>query len=255
MTAAANPARRAPWLWLLLGAGPGTLLLAATALLPEGRGRAVASGVTALLLLMGSAAYGARKWLLVARLGSLHAWMVGHVALGTALMFAVVAHASLTDLGGPGLALVGLVAVQVASGVWAMVELFRTPRRFGKLPPGDAGFPTTVRRRLAVLGEGVEDLLRRRSASLRDWFEGRYRAVIDGRAAEVPPLEGFASADARAAADLHERVREIERLRTALVHLEQAERSSTRWSWVHVPATVALVTMVVLHVIGWLVYG
>jgi hypothetical protein len=211
--------------------------------------------MTALLLVMGSAAYGARKWLLVTRLGSLHAWMVGHVALGTALLFAVVAHANLSDLGGPGWALLGLVGVQVASGLWAMVELSRAPRRFGKLPPGDAGFPTTVRRRLVVLGEGVEDLLRRRSATLRDWFEARYRTVIDGRSAAVPPLEGFASADARAAMDLHERVLEIKRLGEALVHLEQAERSSTRWSWVHVPATVALVTMVVLHVIGWLVYG
>ncbi len=259
MTVAANPTRRAPWTWLLSGALAGALVLAATALLPSERVRPLASGTTALLLVIACAFYGARKWLLVTRLGSLHAWMVGHVALGVALLFAVVAHADLTELGGTGWALVALVVVQTASGLWAMVELALAPRRFARLAPTGAdspdGFPSTVRRRLTVLADGVEGLLQRRSTALRDWFEARYRPVLEGRATVLPPFEGFPPADARAAEDLHERALEMVKLGAALAHLERAERASTRWSWVHVPATVALVTLVVLHVIGWLVYG
>jgi hypothetical protein len=255
VTVSANPTRRAPWSWLLLGAGAGAGLLAATSLWPSERGRQLASGVAALLLVMGSAAYGARKWFLVTRLGSLHAWMVGHVALGSALLVAVVVHANLSELGGPGWALVGLVGLQVATGLWAMVEQSLAPRRFGRLGPDDTGPPATARRRLVVLRDGVEGVLRRRGRALQGWFEERYRPVLDGRSTRLPPLQGFPPADARVAEELHGRVAEIARLGPALARLERTERASMRWSWIHVPATVALVTMVVLHVIGWLAYG
>lgn len=259
MIVASSPTPRSPWISLLAGAIGGAAALTAAAVVPAERARPLATGIPALLLLVGCGLYGARKWLFVTRLGSLHAWMVGHVALGAALLFAVLVHADLTDLGGTGWALVGLVVVQVASGLWAMVELSRAPRRFAKLTLGDAGlgpgFPTTVRRRLAVLDEGVRGVLGRRSTAVRDWFEARYRPVLDGRATELPALEGFPLADARAAEDLHARALEMAKLGAALAHLERAERASARWSWVHVPATVALVTLVVLHVIGWLVYG
>ena len=250
-----NPKVRTVWVWLVLGAALGGAVIAAGALWPGDHGRAVATGFAALFLVTGCAVYGARKWLFVARFGSLHAWMVGHLLLGVALAGAVLAHADLADLGGPGWVLIGLLALQVGSGAWATFEMFATPRRFARFGAGELAFPTTARRRLAVLTEAVERILARRGPELRAWFDERYRSVLDGRTHTLPALEGFPVADARVADDLHGRATEIAQLRGILGRLEVAERASTRWTWIHVPATVALSAMVVLHVIGWLIYG
>jgi len=146
--------------WLVLGALLAGGILVAASLWPASSKRVfqVASGLLALALVAGSATYGARKWMLITRLGSLHTWMVGHVALGVALGGVVAAHADLADLGGPGWALVGLIALQVGSGVWALAELSWTPKRFASLPAGALAFPTTARRRLETIPGTVPTL-------------------------------------------------------------------------------------------------
>ncbi|MBI2895556.1 MAG: hypothetical protein HYY06_18510 [Deltaproteobacteria bacterium] len=245
---------RSPWTFLFLGVAAGALVPIVASSLPSEGSRQIASGIAALLLVIANALYGARKWLLVSRLGSLHVWMAGHVGLGAALLVVALWHADLSELGGPGWALVALVGLQVLSGFWALVELSSAPRRFRPVASGDVCFPTTARRRLALLGDGVEALLERRGPALRAWFE-RYRPVLEGRSTESPPLEGFAPADARVAADLHARVGRIALLHAAIADALPAERAAARWTWIHVPVSVTLVTMVVLHVIGWLVYG
>lgn len=246
--------RHSPWTWLMLGAGLAAAAVLAASLLPSERWRQIASGVAALGLVLANATYGARKWLLVTRLGSLHAWMAGHVGLGAALLVTVLWHANLSDLGAPGFVLIALVGIQLASGIWAFVETTGTPRRFGPVTAEDVCFPTTARRRMALLRGRVDELLDSRGAQLRDWFE-RYRPVLEGRSTDPPPLEGAPASDARVAADLHARVAEMARLHAALARLGPAERAAVRWSWIHVPASLALLTMTLLHVIGWIVYG
>lgn len=243
-----------PWTWLMLGAGIAAAAVLAASLLPSERWRQIASGFAALALVLANAAYGARKWLLVTWLGSLHAWMAGHVGLGAALLVTVLWHANLSDLGAPGFVLISLVGLHLASGIWAFVEATGAPGRFGPVTPNEICFPTTARRRITLLRGRIDELLDSRGARLRTWFE-RYRPVLEGRSTDPPPLEGADASDARVAADLHARVVEIARLRAALARLGTAERAAVRWSWIHVPAGLALLTMTVLHVIGWIVYG
>lgn len=248
-------AGRSPWRWLLLSLVASAAVLGASMFLPWEHARQVGSGFLALLLFVGSTLYGARKWLYVTRWGGLHDWMVGHVALGGALLVTVLGHADLSDLGSLGWALVGLVALKLVSGVWSLTEQSKAPRRFAGVSTEELTHPTTVRRRVALLVEGVEEILGRRSPELRRWFDERYGAVLAGQSTVAPALEGFPAADARPAEELHERASELARLRQALARLEPAERAAVRWTWIHVPVTVALVTLVVLHVIGWIVYG
>ena len=251
---AVNPSRYAPVAWVAWGTAAclGILLLAKR--WPEGDDKVVASGAVALGLLGVAVALPLRKRLWLTR-GSLHSWTISHMVLGAVMLLVVAVHGGLQIKGTQGVALVALLVVQVVSGGWGWIELRSSPRRFAPFATDDFMYPSTARRRIAVLRDGLERSLARRSESFGSWFRACYTTTLEGTSPDLPTCEGFPAPDRRYAADMHKQVLEVVRLRELLARLESSERASRRWLFVHVPVTVALVVFVILHVAGWVYYG
>jgi hypothetical protein len=223
---------------------------------PPGRTRLIASGFVALAVLFAGAVHPVRKRLFLSHLGSLHQWVVGHVVIGSLLILMVTTlHASSKSTGLQGKMLYGLLFANLASGLWGIYELRATPKRFDRLGDRSSSFPSTLRRRIAVLRDAIDRDLARRSDDFRGWFRERYQDALEDRSHGVAPCEGYPLLDKRFAIDLHEHLTEIASLRCRLEALQAAERASRRWLAMHVPVTVALVVLVLVHIFGWLYYA
>ena len=241
------------WLWL------GVAGLAAIVVLgwscPTDRSRVVVLGFVAVALFAATALYFPRKRLFLSKLGTLHAWMIGHMVLGGLLLVTVVLHGGVAELGTQGWLLYGLTFVEVGSGLWGLYELKATPRRFAQFASDDFMYPSAVRARIRMLHLGIDKSLERRKPDFVEWFEASYRSALDASTDAIPECEGFPDKNKKFAADLHGQVEEIVRLRAQQHRLDEVDRQSRRWLWIHVPASVAFLVFVSVHVAGWLYYG
>lgn len=248
-----NPSEKTTLFWLVLGAGLAVLavILAASC---NDHWRVVVLGFYALIAFAASAVYMGRKRLFLSRLGSLHAWMIGHVVLGGLVLICVILHAGFTDIGAQGLILYALTIVEIGSGLWGLYELRATPRRFRQFAQNDFMYPSAVRTRIAVLRSDLERTLETRE-KLRPWFEERYGPALRGETSDVPECEDYPKGTRRHASNLHETAAEVIRLSALKLKIDAVDRKSRRWLWVHVPASVAFVVFVSIHVAAWLYYG
>lgn len=252
-TARANPSPKTIpiWVWISLALAGLTIFTYAVS---DHRVNCIANGFIALAVFTGNALYIVRKRFFLTTLGTLHSWMIGHIALGTVFFLAVYLHAGFTDIGTQGWIMYALTAAETVSGLWGLYELKATPRRFARMKQTDFRFPSAIRRRISVLVLGIEKVVERRPDELKAWVETSFSAVLAGDSNEVPACEGFPPKYKRHASDIHDKVSEIVRLRDVQREVDRVSKLSRFWLWFHVPVSVALVTMVVLHVIGWLYY-
>jgi hypothetical protein len=249
-----NPSVRTIPMGLLAGA---TVLFALAVFLlacPPGRVRVVTLGFAALTTYAGTAMYVARKRFFLSHLGTLHAWMIGHMVLGALMLVFVMLHAGFNDIGTQGLVLYTLTFAEVGTGFWGMYELRATPRRFAAFASDDYRYPSAVRKRIAVLLGNVDRLRERRKEPFKEWLDERYGAVIRGESSDVAPCEDFPRSDKRQAAEVHEDLEQIVRLRKLQIRIDQVDKISRRWLHFHVPTSVALMTFIVIHIAGWVYY-
>ena len=240
--------------WLALGMALAVGAVAVGRLAPSRTGT-VAQGIAALLLLLASASYAARKWTYAVRLGDLYTWAVGHMVLGASCCIAVLAHAGTEEIGPQGMVLYGLTAGVSASGLWGLFERDATPRRFADHRRGQAAFPSALRRRVDMLTGGISEILARRDPTLKSWFDQRYAAALTGEEPAPEICSAYPTRYQRVAAQLHEQATEVARLRREIMRLEPLERASRRWLSLHLPLSFALLVFVAVHVAGWIYYG
>jgi len=250
-----NPSAKTVPIWGWIGLALAALTIA-TYIFADGRANCVANGFIALAVFTGNALYVVRKRFFLTKLGTLHGWMVGHIALGAVFFLAVYLHAGLTNIGTQGWILYGLTLAESLSGVWGLYELKATPRRFAALKQ-DFLFPSAIRRRISVLRMAIDKTVDRRPGEFKEWVESSFGAVLsqtNGGSSTVAPCEGFPAKYKRHANEVHEQVTEIVRLRGLLETVDRLSKRSRLWLWFHVPVSVALVSLISLHVIGWLYY-
>ena len=96
----------------------------------------------------------------------------------------------------------GLLLAEVVSGGWGLAELWLGPRRFSRFAADDIMFPSTARRRIGVLQDGLERSLGRRGERFGAWLRARYQRTLAGASQQVPDCAGFAVRDQRYAQDL-----------------------------------------------------
>ena len=249
-----NPSEKTMPMWLFVGAGMIVFALIVAASCGH-YWRTLVLGACALGTFAFSALYAVRKRLFLSRLGSLYAWMLGHVVLGVVLFLFVVLHAGFVDIGTQGLILYALVIVETGSGLWGLHELKQTPRRFERFAKDDFMHPSAIRTRIGRLREEIDRMLARRE-ELVPWYEARYaRIIATPFKGSVHAFEAYPKGSKRHAQLLHDTAEELHRLSLLQVEIDAAHRASRRWLYLHVPTSVALVTFVGIHLIGWLYYG
>jgi len=249
-----NPSPKIVPRWAWAGCAMLAAMLVAVALVPRYGAFKASSGWVAFALLASSAAYMGRKRLFLSSLGTLHAWMVGHIVLGVVVMGAIAIHGGAANVGTQGWLLYGLSALEFASGLWGVYELKATPRRYAEFSSDSIVHPSAVRTRIRALLSSIERDLERRKEEFRDWFQERYSSLLEAQTGQLPELEGFPKGRKRHAQKLHSQVEQYLRMQETRRRLEAVERRSQRWLYLHVPTAIALVVLVLLHVVGALYY-
>lgn len=248
-----NPSARTVPIWLWVGL-VGLIALLALNGIADARFRLIVLGFVALALFTASVFYVPRKRMFWTRLGTLHTWMIGHMVLGGLLLVAVMLHAGFTHIGASGWVLYGLTFAEVGTGIWGLYELRATPRRFSKFASDDFMYPSAIRRRIEVLGLGIDTSLERRGEAFAEWYRAHYADVLAGTTEHMPDCEGYPRKNHRHAAEVHESLAEIVRLKGLQQRVDAADRRSRLWLYAHVPIAVAYTAFVVIHVFGWVYY-
>lgn len=243
-------------LWLLFGVAVGIGLIGygiSPAFGAPGALTSLVFGFTAFALYIASGFYLARKRLYFSAMGKLHSWMIAHMVLGGLLLLSVSFHVSAWPLSPWGWIMLGLLFLQMGSGVWGMYELRATPKRFAVLATEDIRFPSVIASRLRTLHEGLNDRLENREPEFKKWFAEHYGDAL--KAGELPACEGYPEENKRQANNLHKIASKIVLLRVAQRKVDTIDKASIRWLYLHVPSSVAMTVFLIIHVGSWFYYG
>jgi len=229
----------------------------------------LASGLVVLLSL-----FGWRKRAYRSKVGTLEGWLQSHVVLGTLVLFVALCHAGFRFEDRVAVAALLALGVVWLSGIAGAVLYSVVPRLLTDVQSDLS--PAEISERLNRLTGSMARLASGRSLA----FEGVYRDLVAAavpagaagwrlvlaRRAERNHAEererGWRKHLARVPPEEQEPLRQLltlgrqhRELHLRLVYQERYKNLLDLWLWVHVPATLALLVLLVAHVIAALYFG
>lgn len=222
-----------------------------------GSAAGLAFGIAGFAMMLYAALLGARRRVRIWRIGRAQTWMRGHLWLGLLSLPIVLLHADVRTGAGLTAVLVWLLAVVVLSGIAGAWLQHVLPRRLLREVPMETIYDEIGRVRVQLLDE-ADRVASGAPEALRDFYLADVRPFVEH------PGSGHPLAEAAAAAGRFEKARALmpPDLRPALDDLEnicEEERQLIRqarlhrvlhgWLLVHVPLSIALLVLSVVHIV------
>lgn len=222
----------------------------------------LAFGIAGFAMMLYAGLLGARRRVRVWRLGRAQGWMRGHLWLGLLSLPLILLHADLGAGVGLARALVWLLAAVVASGVVGAWLQHVLPQRLLRDVPMETIYDEIAHVRAQLLAE-ADRLAAEAPEALRDIYRSEVRGFIEHPGAGHPlaDAEGAASRFQKARAfvppELHAALDDLENIceeQRQLMRQSRLHRILHGWLLLHVPLSIALLVLAVVHVVMALRY-